>query len=105
MCSVEAAIAAIESLEPGEKFLYTEIANRYGCNRTTLARRHQGVSTSSNTKAEIQLALHPHQEQAISGALSESDSYALSTPNWRKTESLLHQVVKDRRDPQAQKLS
>jgi membrane protein involved in colicin uptake len=36
---------------------------------------------------------------------SESDSSALSASNWRKTESLLRQVVQDRRDPRAQKLS
>ncbi|KAF1935262.1 hypothetical protein EJ02DRAFT_485874, partial [Clathrospora elynae] len=36
---------------------------------------------------------------------SDSDSSALSASNWRKTESLLRQVVKDRGDPQAQKLS
>jgi hypothetical protein len=38
-------------------------------------------------------------------ALSDSDSSALSASNWRKTESLLRQVVKDRCDPRAQKLS
>jgi len=40
MSLIEAAIAAIESLEPGEKFSYRKIAAEYGCNRTTLARRH-----------------------------------------------------------------
>ena len=59
MSSIEAALAAIESLKPGEKLNYTEIANKYGCNRTTLARRHQGVSASRTIKAENQQALHP----------------------------------------------
>jgi DNA-binding GntR family transcriptional regulator len=31
MSSIEAAIAAIESLEPGEKFSYQKIAEEYGC--------------------------------------------------------------------------
>lgn len=38
-------------------------------------------------------------------ASSDSDSSALSASNWRKTETLLRQVVKDRGDPRAQKLS
>jgi hypothetical protein len=43
--------------------------------------------------------------QDIIEASSDSDSSALSATNWRKTESLLRQVVKDRGDPRAQKLS
>ncbi|KAF2844005.1 hypothetical protein T440DRAFT_473740, partial [Plenodomus tracheiphilus IPT5] len=35
----------------------------------------------------------------------DSDSLALSASNWRKTEGLLREVVKDRGNPQAQKLS
>ncbi|KAF2844176.1 hypothetical protein T440DRAFT_473600, partial [Plenodomus tracheiphilus IPT5] len=35
----------------------------------------------------------------------DSDSSALSASNWRKTEGLLREVVKDRGDPRAQKLS
>jgi hypothetical protein len=37
---VDAALAAIQVLEPGEKLVYTQIAKRYGVERTTLARRH-----------------------------------------------------------------
>ncbi|KAF2825339.1 hypothetical protein CC86DRAFT_257603, partial [Ophiobolus disseminans] len=62
MSSIEAALAALESLKPGEKFSYRQIAAVYHCNRTTLARRHQGVRASSRTKAENQQALHPQQE-------------------------------------------
>ena len=43
--------------------------------------------------------------QDIIAAASDSDSSALSASNWRKTESLLRQVVKDRGNPRAQKLS
>jgi hypothetical protein len=42
---------------------------------------------------------------AQSGQSSDSDSSALSASNWRKTESLLREVVTDRGDPRAQKLS
>lgn len=37
---IEAALAAIESLEPGEKPNYTQIAQTYGVVRSTLTRRH-----------------------------------------------------------------
>jgi hypothetical protein len=65
MSSIEAALAAIDSLEPGEKFSYRQIASKYGCNRTTLARRHEGVTVSCSDKAQNQRALHPQQEQEL----------------------------------------
>jgi hypothetical protein len=65
MTSIEAALAAIESLKPGEKFSYRQIAAEYHCNRITLARRHQGVRALCRTKAENQQALHPQQEKEL----------------------------------------
>jgi hypothetical protein len=44
-------------------------------------------------------------KQPTQGSSGDSDSSALSASNWRKTESLICQVVKDRGDPPAQKLS
>jgi len=41
MGSLEAALAAIESLAPGESINYSEIARNYGVERSTLRRRHQ----------------------------------------------------------------
>ena len=52
MSSIEAALAAIESLKPGEKLVYAQIARNYGVEPTTLARRHKGASTSLNTRFE-----------------------------------------------------
>jgi predicted component of type VI protein secretion system len=40
-----------------------------------------------------------------SGQSSDSDSSALSASNWRKIERLLREIVTDRSDPRAQKLS
>jgi hypothetical protein len=40
MSSIEAALAAIESLKPGEELVYTDIAAKYGVDCRTLARRH-----------------------------------------------------------------
>ncbi|EFQ94795.1 hypothetical protein PTT_07410 [Pyrenophora teres f. teres 0-1] len=45
------------------------------------------------------------QRFAISPLSSDSESSALSASNWRKTEGLLRQVLKDRGDRRAQKLS
>jgi hypothetical protein len=44
-------------------------------------------------------------KETIPENLSDSDSSALSADNWRETERLLREVVKDRRDPRAEKLS
>jgi hypothetical protein len=65
MSSIEAALAAIEALEPGEKLVYTQIAAQYGVNRRTLARRHQRVVSSRSIKAQNQQALYPQQEQEL----------------------------------------
>ena len=62
MSSIEAALAAIKALEPGEKLVYTQIAAQYGVDRRTLARRHQGVSASRQLEGQNRRALHPHQE-------------------------------------------
>ena len=65
MSSIEAAIAAIESLESGEQFSYRKIAEEYGCSYTTLRRRHQGISTSRATRYENQQDLNPQQEAEL----------------------------------------
>jgi hypothetical protein len=65
MSSIEAALAAIKSLEPGEQFGYRRIAAEYYCNRTTLARRHQRASVLRNAQAQNQQSLHPQQEQEL----------------------------------------
>jgi hypothetical protein len=52
-----------------------------------------------------EMILKRFNKETIPENLSDSDSSALSADNWRKTERLLREVVKDRRDPRAQKLS
>jgi hypothetical protein len=51
MSRIEEALAAIESLDEGEHFMYTNIANTYGVSRVTLARRHQGIQASRTEQA------------------------------------------------------
>jgi hypothetical protein len=59
---IEAALAAIALLGPGEDINYTNIARTYGVVQSTLTRRHQCVTASCSTKAAGQRALHPQQE-------------------------------------------
>ena len=54
---------------------------------------------------ELEVILRRFNQPAQSGQSSDSDSSALSASNWRKTERLLREVVTDRGDPRAQKLS
>jgi hypothetical protein len=65
MSSIEAVLAAIELLRPGEKLVYAQIARKYGVEPTTPARRHKGASTSLNTRFKNQQAIHPQQEQEL----------------------------------------
>ena len=62
MDPIEAAIAEIESLQPGENFSYREIARRYDITHTTLIRRHQGVTQSGVTTVSPHQNLTPEQE-------------------------------------------
>jgi hypothetical protein len=48
---IEAALAAIAPLGPGEEINYTNIAKTYGVVQSTLTRRHQYVTASCSTKA------------------------------------------------------
>jgi hypothetical protein len=65
MSLIEAAIAAIELLEPGEQFSYCQIAQQYCCSRVALAKRHQGLATSRATQAQNQQTLPPQREQEL----------------------------------------
>ena len=65
MSPIEAALAAIEALEPGEKLVYAQIARKYGVAVSTLSQRHRGVSSSRAIKAQNQQALHPQQETEL----------------------------------------
>jgi hypothetical protein len=65
MSPIEAALAAIEALEPSEKLIYAQIARKYSVAVSTLSQRHRGVSSSRAIKAQNQQALHPQQEQEL----------------------------------------
>jgi len=50
MAPIDDALAAIEALEPGEKLVYQKIADQFGVDRSTLARRHRGVQVPQELK-------------------------------------------------------
>ncbi|KAF1970164.1 hypothetical protein BU23DRAFT_216583, partial [Bimuria novae-zelandiae CBS 107.79] len=51
MDAIDAALADIESLEPGESINYTKIAKKYGVVRSTLTRRHNALTQSRKAVA------------------------------------------------------
>ena len=65
MDPIDAAIAAIESPEDGEKVSYTKVAARMGVDRSTLARRHQGRQAPRIAKDTSQRKLDLHQEAQL----------------------------------------
>src|SRR4051812_42457584 len=62
MGSIEAAIAAIEALEPGDPFTNAKIVADYNVNRITLSRRYKQIQSSRTTQAIKQQKLTPQQE-------------------------------------------
>ena len=65
MDPMQAALQYLNSLKPGEKPQYNKTAAKYGVERSTLARRHQGLSTSRSIRDSGQRALHPQQEKEL----------------------------------------
>jgi hypothetical protein len=62
MTSMEDALAALESLDPGKSYSYSEIARKHGVDRSTLSRRHRAVTTSRAADASTRQKLNPQQE-------------------------------------------
>ncbi|KAJ8118951.1 hypothetical protein OPT61_g161 [Boeremia exigua] len=62
---INAALAEIDSLEPGESFTYTGIAKKHGVDRSTLARRHRRVQVPREVSDRNQPKLTPQQEEEL----------------------------------------
>ncbi|KAF2001680.1 hypothetical protein P154DRAFT_402489, partial [Amniculicola lignicola CBS 123094] len=65
MDPIQAAIDDIESLPPGETLSYTKTAAKYGIVRSTLIRRHKGITQPPEVKNSNQQKLTPQQEQEL----------------------------------------
>jgi hypothetical protein len=53
MSPIDDALASLESLKPGESINYTQVANKYGCDRSTLSRRHRGYRARWPRRSKI----------------------------------------------------
>jgi DNA invertase Pin-like site-specific DNA recombinase len=62
---MEEAIAAIEALDVGISFSYTEIARKFNVSRSTLSRRHRKVMGSMTEKYEQHQLLNLTQEAEL----------------------------------------
>lgn len=65
MDAIDAALRAIDAQRPGDQWTYKEIAEDYGVDRSTLSRRHRGITRSKADSAIAQRALHPQQEEEL----------------------------------------
>jgi hypothetical protein len=65
MAPIDDALAAIESHELGEQLVYQKYADKYGVNRSTLSRRHRGISQPRKDYAANQQVLTPAQEAEL----------------------------------------
>lgn len=62
---MEEALKYLDSLKPGEKIVYAQVAKLYGVDRSVLSRRHRGVCTSRDQQYENQRHLNNVQEREL----------------------------------------
>ncbi len=65
MARIDKALEYLDSLEPEECFEYQEVADRFVVVRSTLTRRHQGISASHKDRNQQQRKLTPHEEAEL----------------------------------------
>jgi hypothetical protein len=65
MGSIEEALAELESLEPGKRINYTQVAKKYSVDRSTLSKRHRGVQRSRSYQYENQQVLNNEQSKTL----------------------------------------
>jgi hypothetical protein len=65
MGDIKAALAALESLEPGARLNYTKVAIEFGVDRSTLSRRHRGIQQPRSTQYESQRILNNQQSEQL----------------------------------------
>ena len=62
MPGLQDALTEIRNLDPGDKLVYTNIAQKHGVSRTTLSRAHRGVQVPQGVADPNQRKLTPQQE-------------------------------------------
>jgi hypothetical protein len=63
--TVEDALAEIDAMESDEDFSYQKLAEKHGCWRSTLTRRHQEETESREAKAISQRLISPQDEEEL----------------------------------------
>jgi transposase-like protein len=84
MAPIDDAIAAIESLEPGEHSTYRGIADAHGIQHPTLKRRHTRQTQPHAGAAQKRQKLSPQQEQQLVRYIEDSTErgYRLREPRY-----------------------
>jgi hypothetical protein len=95
MDPIEAAIAAIESLEPGEDFSYQAVAKKFNINRTTLSRRHQSLQAPRTAQYEHLQKLSPHQEAELVQYIEELTKRSLP-PTREMVQNFASSIARER---------
>ena len=65
MAPIDDALESLKSLKPGEQPNFTHVADKYGCNRSTLSKRWRGVQGSIAQKLENLQLLNTRQEKEL----------------------------------------
>jgi hypothetical protein len=65
MGSIEAALADLESLKPGERLNYAQMAKKHCVDRSTLSKRHRHVQQSHEAQYEAQRILNDQQSETL----------------------------------------
>ena len=81
MGSIEAALADLNLLEPGEKVNYTAIADKHGVHRSTLSRRHRGVQGTRESQYDDQRLLNNQQSKTLIQWINELTKRGLPPSN------------------------
>jgi hypothetical protein len=90
--TIEAALAEIDALGPGEGYSYQDPAKKYGVWRSTLSRRHQAVHASHDDEAPKRRVIHPQNEELVQ--YIERLTERLCPPTRRMIKNFAHPIAK-----------
>ncbi|KAF1924637.1 uncharacterized protein M421DRAFT_272837 [Didymella exigua CBS 183.55] len=78
MPGIPDALAEIDSLKPGDKFVYTKLAEKHSVGRNTLSRAHRGVQAPQRAETQQPTRIRSSQVQrrAISASLTTYKAYS-----------------------------
>ena len=65
MTPIEEALDYLRSLGPDEKPSFTQVAKKYGCDRSALSKRYRGIQGSKQAQYENQRILNDQQEKTL----------------------------------------